>query len=223
MTTSTLPDAPTVCPNSVKDPVLEEHHAEHLKHTGGQSLHLIPCKDPDRHETLVEGMRIYLARVRAGLTREQLEDRLLDEGFLYAATDVATWEHGAEDDGIDGRVLNALPRLLGVRRADLVLCYSCSREAAPQHFTPIETDPHEPTFSGRRLVEARQALGLSLGVAAQLAEIEPRTAELIERGKARVVRIDELGRYMEAVGLHSTDLCSLFELAQHHVGATVAA
>lgn len=176
----------------------------------GDRYILTPCAAADEHATEFEGMRLYLRRLDAGISRAQLEDRLLDAGVRCSVDDVAAWERGERVP--PGEALLALPRLVRAHLGDLVLCWTCLHAIRP---SSSSTGAVEIRFDGAAIVRAREAFKISRDDAAALADVEPRVAELIERGKWGVVNVDEILRYADALDVEDDALEACFVRERH--------
>jgi hypothetical protein len=187
---------------------LEHDQAIEERRVSGRDWLWTTCAAPDRHRTEVDGLRLYRARLAAGLTVEELEDCLLSEGIDATPAQIRGWEHERREEPMPAAALLALPRLLGVVLVDLVQCWTCCRAAAPSGV--LERRDHERVFDASLIVRQREELRVSRDDAAALAEITPRAAELIERSKAACVDINDVSAYMEALDLDDMKLECLF-------------
>lgn len=206
----------------IRDATLDGYMAEHAAAHDGEPWVRVPCSAPDRHPVMVEGMRIYLARLDAGISRAQLEDRLLDEGCDVTVERIAKWEEGEDVEDLPAQVLLALPRILGVGRADLVWCAECIRAARPALFAaslPTAGAIHEH-LDGAKIAARRREFGLDREAIAVLAGVDVRTVELAERGKGRCVGVNDLFRIFEALDLEFVNLGEF--MVEEPVGADAA-
>jgi transcriptional regulator with XRE-family HTH domain len=166
--------------DGIRDEELERACAE----SAGARGELVPCVAPESHRCTPEGVRFYRARVAAGMTREALEDRLLDAGLRVDVPTIRAWEHGeADDEDVSAVALLALARVLRVSLGALLFCATCQHGA-------VAADRH--VLRGDTLAARREALGFSREDFATMTDLDVRTVELLERGKVRCVSIDDV-------------------------------
>jgi transcriptional regulator with XRE-family HTH domain len=196
----------------ILDEDIEETLAEHQAGNEGERYWQVRCSDLATHGAIFDGTRLYCRRVELGLSRADVEDRLLDAGFDVTVDTIAAWERALDETSprgaraISADVFLALPRILGGSLGDFVNCWTCNCAAHPERFpegsptrTRIDPDGEFRGWAGK-FVAARERLGLSREQAAVLAAITPRQAELLERAKG-CVSIDAALSYFEALGV----------------------
>jgi len=189
---------------SVRDADLDATIADYTSGTYTRT----PCADVDAHGVQVDGLRLYLARVDAGLTREQLEDRLLDAGVICTARDIAQWERDAAPLTVNA--LAEIMDILRVRLSAVVLCWTCIRGV---RFDERTTEHHAWVLDVAPLVARRRELGLSTYEVARRGKIRRRSVALLERGKAACVDVNELAQYLEVLRLEDEPIDRYFHRA----------
>lgn len=188
----------------IHDRQLDADIAAHVE-AFGRALAGIHCRDVGAHSPQIEGLRLYFLRTSAGLSIDEVEDRLLDLGEDVPTGDLRKWEAGDADSGrgigvdIPASVLLAFPRVFGVPFGAVVSCWSCVRAELPAHF-PQTTFGPRLRIDGVRIIQTRERLHLTRAEAAKRAGVSDREAELLERGKT-CVSIDAFEAYRRTLGV----------------------